>query len=344
MGITTTPRRIAAVGICFLVFSSVYALAQDSSASAKKQTTSGIGTSSHKVELPRTPWGDPDLQGIWSNSQDTSTPFERPVEMGTRMYLTDAEYAKKADQYSARKELRNGGSVYLDASDQSRRTSLIVDPPDGRVPPLTLEGKQRVEAAVEERKKRNNLPASAADISLWSRCITRTLPGGWIPFAYNNYRQIVQTRNYVVIYYEEIHDARIIPLDGRPHVGSDIRYWMGDSRGHWEGNTLVVDATNFRDRINFRGSPSEADDMPVSDHARVLERFTRIDKETIDYKVTIDDPGTFTKPWTLDIPMEITSQTQILEYACHEGNYNPITAELGGARAIEAEAQAKKTQ
>ncbi len=192
----------------------------------------------------------------------------------------------------------------------------MVDPPDGRVPPLTPDGQTRATA----RSARGY--DSWEDRSLWERCITRGLP--MVPGPYNNNYQILQTPGYVVILHEMIHDARIIPLDGRPHVGQNVRQWFGDSRGRWEGATLVVETTNFSDKWSYRGS---------TEKLRLIERFTRMDNGTVKYEFTIDDPATFTKKWTAVIPMASTDEL-IYEYACHEGNYGMVNL-LSGARVQE---------
>ncbi len=192
----------------------------------------------------------------------------------------------------------------------------MVDPPDGRVPPLTPDGQTRATA----RARRGY--DSWEDRSLWERCITLGLP--MVPGPYNNNYQILQTPGYVVILHEMIHDARIIPLDGRPHVGQNVRQWFGDSRGRWEGATLIVDTTNFTDKVSYRGS---------TEGLHLIERFTRTDAGTVRYEFTIDDPATFTKKWTAAIPMAKTDD-QIFEYACHEGNYGMVNL-LSGARVQE---------
>jgi hypothetical protein len=203
----------------------------------------------------------------------------------------------------------------------SRRTSLIIDPADGKVPPLTPEAQKRVAAtAAEMRQHATDGPEYQ---SLWVRCITRGLP--MLPGPYNNDFQIVQTPGYVVILHEMIHDARIIPLDGRTHVPSNIRQWMGDGRGHWEGETLVVDTTNFSEKSNFRGA---------SANLHLIERFTRTGPDTISYEFTVDDPTTFTRTWKAEVPMN-RAEGEIFEYACHEGNY-ALADILRGARAQEA--------
>ena len=289
----------------------------------------GQTRTSHGKTLPRTAWGDPDLQGIWSIA--TITPFERPSALADKQTLTAEEAAELEKQTLAttNQDRRDGGTeadlarayndVWWDRGTKvvpTRQTSLVVDPPDGRVPALTPEG-QKMAAARAARGY-----DSWENRSLWERCITRGLP--MVPGPYNNNYQILQTPGYVVILHEMIHDARIIPLDGRPHVGKNVRQWFGDSRGRWEGDTLVVDTTNFTDKANFRGS---------TDSLHLIERFSRLDAGTVKYEFTIDDPKTFTKQWTVAIPMTGTEE-QIYEYACHEGNYGMVNL-LSGARAQE---------
>jgi hypothetical protein len=285
--------------------------------------------SSHRT-LSRTPWGDPDLQGVWSIA--TITPFERPSALAGKQQLTEQEAAEFETQTlkTTNQDRRDGAGTDADVSRAyndfwwdrgtkvvpTRQTSLVVDPPDGRIPALTPEGQRRAAA----RAARGF--ASWEDRSLWERCITRGLP--MVPGPYNNNYQILQTPGYVVILHEMIHDARIIPLDGRPHVGQNIRQWFGDSRGRWDGDTLVVDTTNFTDKANYRGS---------TDGLHLIERFTRINGDTVKYEFTIDDSTTFTKRWTAAIPMT-RSDEQIFEYACHEGNYGMVNL-LSGARVQE---------
>ena len=284
----------------------------------------------------RTPWGDPDLQGVWSIA--TITPFERPGALADKQVLTAEEAAEieRTNLATNNQDRRDGAGTDADLARayndfwwdrgtkvvSTRQTSLVVDPPDGRVPALTAEGQKRA----TERAARGY--DSWQDRSLWERCITRGLP--MIPGPYNNNYQILQTPGYVVILHEMIHDARIIPLDGQPHIGRNIRQWFGDSRGKWEGDTLVVDTTNFADKANYRGS---------TDGLHLIERFTRINADTVRYEFTIDDPTTFTKRWTTSIPMQHTDE-QIYEYACHEGNYGMVNL-LSGARTQEKAAEGK---
>jgi hypothetical protein len=205
----------------------------------------------------------------------------------------------------------------------TRRTSLVIDPPDGRIPPLTPEAQKRQAAVTANRATRG--PADhPEDRSLWERCLTRGLPNVLLPQPYNGNYQVFQTRDHVVILAEMIHDARIIPLDGRPHLPSRLRQWMGDSVGHWEGDTLVVDTTNFTSKTNFRGA---------GENLRLVERFTRTAPGVLVYQVTVHDPTTFTRPWTIELPA-VPSDGEIYEYACHEANYG-LEGILRGHRAQE---------
>ena len=311
---------------------------------AQPQAAALTATSgANKWAAPRPVDGQPDLEGVWSNA--TLTPLERPPELAGKEFLTEkeaAEYEKRvaqnydADRRPARETEADVARAYNDAwYDRgktivgSRRTSLIVDPADGRVPPLTPEGQKREDAAYcatglhEHCTERNT--NSWLGRNLWERCITLGLP--ILPQPYNNDYQIFQTPGYVAIYSEMIHDVRIIPLDGRPHITKDIRQWLGDSRGHWEGNTLVVDTTNFTDKTNFKGSTA---------NLHLIERFTRTGADTLMYQFTVDDATTFTRPWTVQVPMS-RADGAIYEYACHEGNY-ALRDMLAGGRAQEKEA------
>lgn len=297
---------------------------------------------------PRTPDGQPDLEGIWTNA--SITPLERPRALAGKEFFTEreaAEYEKRIlDQVST--DRRDGGAevdvgrsyneLWRERGKLLLRTSLIVDPPDGRLPPLTADGQRREEARAEDRRRRGPDPADSwEDRNLAERCITRGAPK--LPGGYNNNFQIQQTPGYVTIFQEMIHEARIIPLDGRPHVSPNVRLWMGDSRGHWEGSTLVVDTTNFNDKIvsnSFNCCPGSGASL------HVVERFTRAGPDTIDYQYKVEDPATYTRPWTASVPMTKTSGP-LFEYACHEGNYAMVGI-LAGARAKEKPAAEKAAQ
>ena len=294
--------------------------------------------------LPRTPDGQPDLQGNWNSS--TVTPLERPAELAQKQFFTELEAAAYEKQYLEETNRdRRDPSPEIDlraAYNQfwyergtevvsTGRTSLIVDPPDGRIPSLTPDAQNRADTRAEARRLH---PADGPeDLPLNVRCILWSAGPPMLPGPYNNNYQIVQTPGYVVILIEMIHDARIIPLDGRPHLPDNIRQWMGDSRGRWEGDTLIVETTNFTDKTNFRGA---------SDKMRVVERFTRTDEETLLYDFTIDDPSSFTRPWTGQIPMK-KSDGLIYEYACHEANHG-LAGILSGARAEDNAAEEAANQ
>jgi hypothetical protein len=288
----------------------------------------------------RTAWGDPDLQGIWDFR--SVTPMERPSELAGKEVLTDEEAAGFEQETVKRnnQDRRDGGAeadnarayndFWMDRGTKvvgTKRTSLVVDPPDGKIPPLTEEAQKRAKARTAQRDR----PAvGPEDRSLGERCILGFNVGPpMAPSAYNNNVQLFQAPGYVVIFNEMVHDARIVPLDGRPHVPQHIRLWSGDARGRWEGNTLVVETTNLRDETNFRGASRDM---------HLVERFTRVDAETLLYEFTIDDPKTWTRPWTAAIPMRFT-EGPIFEYACHEGNHGMVGI-LAGARADEKAAEA----
>jgi hypothetical protein len=245
---------------------------------------------------PRTAWGDPDLEGAWTSDNNFSIPLERPAELADKEFLDgselDAELAKRARLIAA---IADGGAVgagpshwYENLTARSRRSSLIIDPRNGRLPALTADARAR--ASAEQAARAGRGPADSwEDRSLWDRCITVGLPAVMFPTGYNNNVQILQAPGYVTITHEMMHDTRIVPLDQRPHLSPRIRSYMGDSRGRWEGNTLVVDVTNFHPKTNYRGS---------RDTLHLIERYTRIGVDRLEYQVTIDDPSTFERPWT----------------------------------------------
>jgi hypothetical protein len=278
----------------------------------------------------------PDLSGTWSFS--TLTALERPAEFAGKEFLTEAEAAAVSRRPLERNNRDNRDTSNRDADvggaynefwwDRGTtvalvggkyRTSLIVDPPDGRVPALTAEAQARAAARAAERRAH---PADGPeDRSLGERCLMFNAGPPMLPGPYNNFMQVIQTRDHVVIYNEMIHDARVIPLDGRPHAAASARFWLGDSRGRWEGQTLVVDTSNFTDKTNVRGS---------SPNLHLTERFTRTDAGTLLYEFRVDDPSSFVKPWSAALPMRKTAD-QLFEYACHEGNH-ALQGILRGAR------------
>jgi hypothetical protein len=325
-----------------------------------------VGAQTKTWTPPKTPWGDPDIQGLWPGQDMVGTPLERDRSLGTRAFLTDEEFARKVafaeeqqeidtaekpspnpriarggrfvsceeDPNLCRNGVRIGPPNYWDERGKpTKQASLIMDPPDGRLPALTPEAQklQVDRAAARKARACTSTPGgchdSWEDESLWDRCITRGLVGSVLPTGYNTGNQIVQSPGYVVFRNEMIHEARVIPVNGRPHAAPTIRTWMGDPRGHWEGNTLVVETTNF-----IPGVP--VGNVPTSDALKITERFTATDANTLSYALTVDDPKTWTKPWTVSFPLKRSKDYAVYEYACHEGNYYMSNA-LSGARAEE---------
>lgn len=279
--------------------------------------------------------GQPDIEGYWSNA--TITPFERPAALAGKEFLTEAEAAKLEQQArntvpAPPRDGDVGAELWLDRGSKvvrTRQTSLVVEPADGRVP-LT--------AAAEAKRDYNRAHEtdSYEYLTPWDRCITRGMPAGMFPGGHNNAYQIIQTPGRVVIVSEMIHDARVIPLDGSPHPPANVRFWNGDSRGHWEGKTLVVDTTNFNDKGSIATSSVQGRirGIPQSEALHVVERFTRTDADTLSYEVTIEDPAMYTRPWKVAIPLAREEGYRMFEYACHEGN-TAVELILGGARAKE---------
>jgi len=345
---------LTVIAVAFLLPPPLSAAGQGQTAAAQKWTP------------PRTPDGRPDLSGVWTMA--TFTPLERPKSLAAKEFYTEAEEAelrklltadgvnplartalaaeteeqRKAQLLQSKENIHYDNAVWLTEntpkSISTRRTSLIIDPPDGRIPPLTPEGQKR-EA---ERSRTSSFLVeniaqqsydSYATRTLQERCIAWRHEGPpMLPPSYNDRIQIFQTADHVVILQEMSNNPpRIVPLDGRPHLSSGIRQWPGDSRGHWEGDTLVVDSTNFTHKTHFQGS---------SEALRVVERFTRIDADTIQYRFTVEDPTSWTRPWTAEIPMW-KAGGKLYEYACHEGNHDLMNI-LEIARNVEAQKAAKK--
>jgi hypothetical protein len=316
--------------------------AQTSSAAAKPSSASKAKTGG----IPRTPDGHPDLQGVWTNA--TITPLQRPAKLAAKPTLTDAEateYEKHEEDELNKQDGQSDGPLIAAAGssgtggynvlfvdrgtelarvDGVKRTSLVIDPPDGRVPPLTDEARKRISGMMRNFNKYD----SVKDRPLSERCIIgfgSTSGPPMLPVLYNNNYQIVQTPTAVMILVEMVHDVRIIRMNGT-HAPSTVHELLGDSIGHWEGDTLVVDTTNFTNATMFQGS---------GENLHVVERFRRVDPETILYRATVEDPTTFTKPWTLEYPFRATPGP-VYEYACHEGNY-AMPDIMGGARKADAE-------
>jgi hypothetical protein len=310
--------------------------------------------STHGWAVPRTPWGDPDLEGIWPSNEMLGTPLERLANFGDRNALTEDEFAARqtqsqrqaetdAEQFVNTQAPRRGSgtgppSHWGERGKPSRQASLIVDPQDGRLPPMTPAGEKRKNLirstywhdfpGVVEQHPFN----SFEDLGPYDRCISRGLLASMLPTGYNMGTQIFQFPGYVVINNEMIHETRVIPLDGRPHIDSKITSWMGDSRGRWDGDTLVIESQNFNAKV---GLTLNGNSTPTSQKLRIVERLTRIDQNTIQYQATVDDPETWTRPWTVSLPLKQQPDYGMYEYACHEGNYGMRNI-LSGARAEEA--------
>ena len=340
-----THRFLALVGVVGIVVAVVWLVpvtiaAQAPAAAVKAAAPAKAWT------VGRTPDGQPDLQGFWSNA--SYTPLERPKNVTKEFYTREeaAQFEKQfADTEAEQTEPGTIPDVHYDHTQfgldrsvagysSSLRTSLIVDPRDGRIPPMTAEGQKRVAERAEARKRMGGEYDAAQNLPLGSRCIIMDRVGPPMLYGnYNNNYQIVQTPGYVMILVEMLHDTRIIPLDGRAHLPENVRQWTGSYRGHWEGETLVVETTNFNGKNPFRGS---------SENMRLIERFTRVDENTIRYQFTVDDPATWARPWSAELPMAKTIGP-LFEHACHEGNYGLYNI-IAGTRAEEesAEEAAKK--
>ena len=303
-------------------------LAQSSSSAPVKKIV--------KTYVPsKTVWGDPNIAGVYTNNDESLIPFERPAKFeGRRLEdITEAELEQLRDQRSDdrieadrnRAEFRSPIHWFENHFPNNSRAWLVTDPPDGHVPPTTPEARARAAARAAAQAGRG--PAdSAGDRSLYDRCITRGIPGSMMPAIYGNAYEILQGPGYVAIQYEMVHETRIIPLDGKPHPGANIKMYMGDAKGHFEGNTLVVETTNFTDKTAYRGS---------SEHLKLTERFKPVAPDTVEWSVTFDDPHTWTRVWTFAMNLSKKDDSQRpFEYACNEGNYGMVGI-LNAARAEE---------
>jgi len=318
----------------------VYRLFRAAIALAALMAATNLNAQSRKWTPPKTPWGDPDLQGTYSNTSENGTPLERPeIFEGRKLEDIKGEELLAIKRAAQKRTIQNfEGPLHAPEGwwqpdlnmVKGSQAWLIVDPPNGKIPPLTPEATQRIAARAAARRNGGRGPADSwEDRSLYDRCITRGLPGSMMPAIYGNGYQIVQTPGYVAIIYEMIHETRVIPLDGRPHSPSNVRSYLGDARGHWEGDTLVVETTNFREQGIYRNANPET--------FRLIERFTRIAPDTVKWAVTVDDRQTWTKPWTFSMPLTKDDSGPVLEYACHEGNLGLMNI-LSAARAEEKKA------
>jgi hypothetical protein len=308
----------------------------------------------------KTPWGDPDISGNFSNKYEIGTPFERPKEFEGRRIedFSQDELRQLAKERQERNLLNyphNGGEAdpggglggpnyWGDRFEISKgsRPWFVVDPPDGKIPPQTEAARQRARVRAESRRASEERPATNWDewrdhqnMTLYDRCITRGLPNSMMPASYGNSYRILQTPDYVAIQYEMVHETRIIPLDRSAHLPSSIRQYMGDGRGHWEGNTLVVETTNFKPESVYRGANP--------DTLKMIERFTPIAPTVVEWRVTVDDPSTWVRPWTYAMPLTKSDREAIVEYACHEGNISmPLRLSAGRTEELEREEAVKK--
>jgi hypothetical protein len=307
-----------------LAVSAVVLAAATSAAGQTPASRPAAAKSAKPFTPPKTPWGDPDISGNVTNVFEASTPFERPDDFAGRRLeeVQGDELAKYREDLQKRTianfegplhgpdhwwqniyDLRKGGQAWF-----------VVDPPDGKIPPMTAEAQRRPRSqGAGGSYAPGEFWTSASDFNLYDRCITRGLPGSMMPAIYGNSYRIVQAPGQVAIQYEMIHETRVIPLDGRAHVGSSVRLDMGDARGHWEGNTLVVETTNFTPRSAYRGANAE--------RLKLTERFTRVAPDKISWTMTVEDETTWTRPWTFGMPLTILDSEQMQPYECHEGNY-----------------------
>jgi hypothetical protein len=300
--------------------------------------------------VSRTSWGDPDLQGTWPGTAMVGIPLQRDEKLGTRNLLTDEEFVARESQFARQAEQDNAdfefetavgvpGDVgsptsppphWLERGQPQRQASLIVDPPNGRLPVLTEQAQQR-QAALRAARASRGPADSYTDRSLYDRCITRGLAGSMMPAIYNAGNVITQSPGYVAIMNEMIHETRIVPLDGRPHTNAAIKMWLGDSRGRVEGDTLVVETTNFTDRT---GVGVNGGGQRHSEALTITERYTRVADDLIEYEMAVEDPQTWTAPWTMQFPLKRDDEYGMFEYACHEGNLSMFNI-LSGHRADE---------
>ena len=295
-------------------------------------------------DVPRLPWGHPDLEGTWTNA--TLTQLQRPAELGTKTHFTPEEAAafarQRIEQTNADRPARPGDvGAYNDAffergsgGVKSRRTSLVIDPPDGRIPPLTPEAQRKVEA--RQQREAASPADGPEDRWLTERCILFGATVPMLPEPYNNNYAIIQTPDYVIIRVEMNHDTRVIPLAGAPHLPSSMQQWIGDSRGRWDGTTLVVETRNLKFNEKSRFGVGYLNGLS-DENLRVVERFTRTDPDTITYQATIEDRTVFTRPWTVELSLDRT-RGPLYEVACHEGNYGMFNI-LSGHRAEERDLQ-----
>jgi hypothetical protein len=340
-------RFSIAAGAAITVLAAVSVHVHGQSAAAKltpEQVAAELRKPTKGFVQPKTPWGDPDISGVWTSDAALGIPRERDAKYAGRPFLSDEEYneAHKADEQrrvageNAVGAFRNDGAW---KTKSYRQTSLVIEPEDGRTPAFTDKAQER--AATRDRGSFGEGPFdSPLDFTLYDRCITRGIVGSVMPVVYGNGNRIIQAPGQVIISYEMVHDTRVIYTDGRPHVPSKIRQYLGDSRGHWEGNTLVIETTNFTDQTSIGGGNGNG--LRHSADLKITERITRVDKDELRYEVHVDDPKTYTKPFTISLPLTSPPGYVLLPYECHEGNYmlrNSLSAEREEDKLIDADAK-----
>jgi len=291
-----------------------------------REPAAGAAAAAGAYAAPRTPWGDPDLQGMWPIDKLNGTPVQRPEPFGDRRYLTDEEYAERVERLrglNARydDEIANnkmGNGHWAEMGRPNRLTSLIVEPANGRLPPLTAEGERR---SATMTSSWSNIPFDkVSDFNALDRCITRGMPASMFPFMYNSGIEIMQAPGYVVIRLELVHETRVVPLDGRAPLSPDIVQWLGESRGRFDGDTLVIETTNFNGESPMLIVGPGGKPIPTSRKMRIVERLTRSASDTIDYEIAVEDADVLVAPWKAAFPLERDESYRIFEYACHEDN------------------------
>ena len=319
-------------------------LEAQSQSDASKVISAQLATPAKGFVQPKTEWGEPDISGVWTSDAALGIPRERPEKFGNRAFLTDEEFAaaQKADKERVDSSVNATGAFRNDGGWKNksyRQTSLVIEPENGRTPAFTAEAQKR--AATRDRGSFGEGPfESPLDFTLYDRCITRGIVGSIMPVVYGNGNRIVQTPGQVVISYEMVHDTRVIYTDNRAHVPAKIRQYLGDSRGHWEGNTLVIETTNFTDQTSIGGGNGNG--LRHSTDMKITERITRVDKDELRYEVHVDDPKTYTRPFTISLPLTSPPGYELLPYDCHEGNYmlpHSLSAEREEDRAIAEDAK-----
>ena len=336
---TRTLALVGTFGTLVFVAMATLPLASQSGSVPALVVTAYNGSAPFNYAMPKTPWGDPDLQGVWSSDDTSGIPRERPQAMGTQLYQNDQEFAARQKQVSDGVQ-RGENAIGSFRGDFARRafrqTSIIVDPPDGRMPAVTPAAEKR--RATRDRGSFGNGPFNTTeDFTLYDRCITRGIVGSVLRVVYGNGNRIVQAPGMVAITYEMVHDTRVMYTDGRAHLGQAIRQYLGDSRARWEGDELVVETTNFTDKTSIGGN---GNGLRHSEKMVITERFKRVAEDVLQYQFTIDDPITYAKPFTMSMPLTPLDGGVILPYECHEGNYmvaNSLSAERLEDKALAAD-------